>query len=979
MAAYQYAVPGYGQPQAQVYAAAGAPQQQPAAGYQIPAGYDAATYAAAVAAAQAQQQQQQQQQGQQQQGQQQAAPQSEETIGSEAKIQVTGCTHATVGGIVRGTFTLSGDNHGKPAYKKDSQVNGLDVMLYFWDERDGPNFCGWWFGPKIGGDQVWAYHPSRTQTPSKTGWKVPYDGPVDTTFLISSAQGMGGAAAQRPAAGMYGQQQPQQQQQGWPQQGQQQQAGFGNQQQMAAQIQALKQQEEMKKRQAQMENVKKLEDMRRAQQAQQQQLQQRQFEENKRKLEEANQKRLEEQRKKMEDTKRQQEEQRAVMNIRRVIAKVKTCIIDNYEVLKKELEDVLQKDLDACGSQKPRIQEEAMKGLEAGTTRKDQLVAAKAEEEAKKAKAEELLKELEEALAEAEAAAATLKEKAEPFSGSALDFKKVTSLKASLDTVAEEAKAKVKACQDFIATNAAAMKVAPVGPDKLNLQKAQTRLTAALASNARQQQVVDVAMEKAGKAEAAKKVITAREKLFGKYNLSKDGFLKPKEVQKYAKTEFKFTLSQAATDKIFKVFNEDGQQAGISKVQFQGLKVSIGIEREKEKDEVRRTERLAKEAELAARKAEIQEEVKSAEKDIDEAAELVVKAEKAAAVLPAKAKAADATAPDLLKLVEEVDELVKEAKEGVTGAKTTTTALNEASEPELKAWLAGEVSKLQKKMASFDGRIATSVNLASRCRDDAKKKESQELEKIEKAAVAMIKYHQTTKKLSNTAVFDAIDNKKDDSIDKAEFLAFFETCEKKEEATAPSTADLERLFTCLCEDEDAVSKDKFSTLVRVFMKVAKDTVITSGATILEGTNLRRLEAGEILEILEGPIEEDTVHVMRVHAKAMKDDVDGWVSVAGNQGSVFLEDGGNLWKVIKETILTESFELDGDSSKDATRKLKDTTRKLKVGEIVEVREWPKKEEKSGLTRMKCKAKSDGVVGWVTTIGNQTPPITFLQVV
>mmetsp|Transcript_30916 Transcript_30916/g.64858 ORF Transcript_30916/g.64858 Transcript_30916/m.64858 type:complete len:163 (-) Transcript_30916:144-632(-) len=161
------------------------------------------------------------------------------------------------------------------------------------------------------------------------------------------------------------------------------------------------------------------------------------------------------------------------------------------------------------------------------------------------------------------------------------------------------------------------------------------------------------------------------------------------------------------------------------------------------------------------------------------------------------------------------------------------------------------------------------------------------------------------------------------------------------------------------------------------MKVAKDTVITSGATILEGTNLRRLEAGEILEILEGPIEEDTVHVMRVHAKAMKDDVDGWVSVAGNQGSVFLEDGGNLWKVIKETILTESFELDGDSSKDATRKLKDTTRKLKVGETVVVREWPRKEEKSGLTRMKCKAK-DGVVGWATTMGNQTPPLKFMEI-
>ena len=51
--------------------------------------------------------------------------------------------------------------------------NGLDVQLYYWDDRDGASFCGWWFGPKVGGDQVWAYHPSSSATtPPKTGWKV---------------------------------------------------------------------------------------------------------------------------------------------------------------------------------------------------------------------------------------------------------------------------------------------------------------------------------------------------------------------------------------------------------------------------------------------------------------------------------------------------------------------------------------------------------------------------------------------------------------------------------------------------------------------------------------------------------------------------------------------------------------------------------------------------------------------------------------
>merc|ERR1712176_1360338 len=107
-----------------------------------------------------------------------------------------------------------------------------------------------------------------------------------------------------------------------------------------------------------------------------------------------------------------------------------------------------------------------------------------------------------------------------------------------------------------------------------------------------------------------------------------------------------------------------------------------------------------------------------------------------------------------------------------------------------------------------------------------------------------------------------------------------------------------------------------------------DTVITSGFNIKESKALRRLELGEVVEILDGPIKEETAGVMRFHAKAMKDDIDGWITLAGNQGTVFLEEGGNLFKVVKETITTDSFGLDGGDTKESNRKLKDTTRKLK---------------------------------------------------
>ncbi|CAK9059818.1 unnamed protein product [Durusdinium trenchii] len=124
----------------------------------------------------------------------------DQEVGSVACILVTGCAHTTVAHIVRGTFTVNGQNHARPTYKKDTKVNGLDVQLYYWDGSDDPAFCGWWFGAKVGGNDVWAYAASSTLTPPKTGWRVPSDGPVDSSFLLSATDRVGqrSGRARRP-------------------------------------------------------------------------------------------------------------------------------------------------------------------------------------------------------------------------------------------------------------------------------------------------------------------------------------------------------------------------------------------------------------------------------------------------------------------------------------------------------------------------------------------------------------------------------------------------------------------------------------------------------------------------------------------------------------------------------------------------------------------------------------------------------------
>jgi len=100
---------------------------------------------------------------------------------------VSGCSNATISAIVKGNYTPYSANHGKVVYRKDEKSKGFEVLIYYWDDRDGPELCGWWFGPNVGGDQVWAYHPSRTSiSPPSSEWNVPHDGSIDPTFAVSA-------------------------------------------------------------------------------------------------------------------------------------------------------------------------------------------------------------------------------------------------------------------------------------------------------------------------------------------------------------------------------------------------------------------------------------------------------------------------------------------------------------------------------------------------------------------------------------------------------------------------------------------------------------------------------------------------------------------------------------------------------------------------------------------------------------------------
>merc|ERR1712176_339329 len=168
----------------------------------------------------------------------------------------------------------------------------------------------------------------------------------------------------------------------------------------------------------------------------------------------------------------------------------------------------------------------------------------------------------------------------------------------------------------------------------------------------------------------------------------------------------------------------------------------------------------------------------------------------------------------------------------------------------------------------------------------------------------------------------------------------------------------DKLFEHIVGEEGELNQDLFLELIKLYYKCVKSTVLTETISIKSKT-MRRLEVGEVLECLEGPTKEEGANVQRVRCQAVSDDVAGWVTIAGNQGTPFLEPGGNLYSVVKETVLT-----DGLSVQDAK-----TIRRVTKGEIIEVLEFGKKDATLGVKRTRGKAKQDGATGWITISGNQ----------
>jgi len=105
-------------------------------------------------------------------------------------VRVSGCSDPTTACGVHGDYEICGSNHDRPAFKSVDCGQGFESFIYFWDDRDGPDFSGWWIGPALGGQDVWVRHlgsPS-DRWPPRSGWLAPHDGPLDPHMVVEPAE-----------------------------------------------------------------------------------------------------------------------------------------------------------------------------------------------------------------------------------------------------------------------------------------------------------------------------------------------------------------------------------------------------------------------------------------------------------------------------------------------------------------------------------------------------------------------------------------------------------------------------------------------------------------------------------------------------------------------------------------------------------------------------------------------------------------------
>ena len=619
--------------------------------------------------------------------------------GSPQNLDVSRCQSAMVANIIQGSYVMQGSNHGKPFYKKKGPQGSVSVFIYFWDDRDGASFSGWWFGPKVGGDQVWAYNGSKSSAmPPLSGWKVPWDGPEDQSLRITPSGGGSGSRSGAPSSresrhdsGAARQQEEDRRRRDHDER---------QRKAMEQQRRDRERQEEQRRRQDE-ERRREEERRRRAAEEARRQKQQEEEEEARR--------RAELKRKQREEEELRKREQAAAMVVRKIIQKVRIANPENYDHLRAELEEAQAAQLEHMGSQADRVSQEAEKALQQAQQRIDD-INQKREADEKRRQEEEQRRKQEEELCDR-----LLKEATEEVNGiedkvleaseaakAAIEDKEATPEEIVDSTAAAEEKiaAVLQALEGITKSVDDKFRETGYTDAARRVRDDMHELTNKLSSHRRgldrDQSDMKRMRDKAARKAAALKKLAEKKARFSKHDSDSDGKLNREEVKSFSLTTYQFEVPEEVLAKVMKTLEP------IVFEKFDRVRAMIAIAKSEIEARKKRAEAEEKRKAVDEAKAEMQ-------KVIDEAAKLLAKAEEGAGKAENMARPLhrnDNMSADKIK--EEASATLASTKEAEDTLQETMTKLKQVEEDcvasdDLNGYDRREVPRLKQR----HGRIAS--------------------------------------------------------------------------------------------------------------------------------------------------------------------------------------------------------------------------------------------------------------------------------
>eukprot|EP00927_Polykrikos_kofoidii_P062733 TRINITY_DN5753_c0_g1_i7.p1 TRINITY_DN5753_c0_g1~~TRINITY_DN5753_c0_g1_i7.p1 ORF type:complete len:2094 (-),score=521.54 TRINITY_DN5753_c0_g1_i7:385-6642(-) len=712
-------------------------------------------------------------------------------------------------------------------------------------------------------------------------------------------------------------------------------------------------------------------------------------------------------------------QQQATLSVLRVLQKLSNANPDNFQTLKGELDDVLEKELPQTGSQRDALRAEADRVIDYAKQYVEQIreQQRKLEEmrgeqqkksvEDQEATAKAMLEELKELVSAAEIASETVHDAVGPLAGeNDLEDDHVLKIASEVEATGKTALGACSACADFILTKRPlieeSLKTKGDSPKAASI-KAEF-LDAIAKSNPRIQVSTRQATEalqtaKASRERITRKMASARwnerlANLFREYDRDGDSLLNRAEVAAYAKGEFAFEMPEDNLNRISRQLFKPPAE-GVEMQNFQLLKSAVGIARDEVKQLARRAQRLEKErvdreavkergaslqtkaSKQTAQLTELENTVKLIELDVEviskEALELTGQAVKVKSdALEEKAQGVNTAIASVL---QEAQVGCNEAAE----AQAQVDCKQAAEAQDVVSALPSTFKMINSRAHTLMLQLRRGTNKLITVRKHALEAEFTKFETLRLEVVTKLRIAFEAQGGKVDAIFDSVSTdgervtkadlrtfvaKQECGIDVAKLDAvFFAPWSALGDGTTGDTPTEKKEAALV----DGIGRQDFVRLCRLHYRVVKEIVVSDDLRIEKSKQLRRMEVGEIMEVLIGPAMDPSVGVYRVNGKAFKDGISGWVTVAGNGGITFLAPGGNVFKVRKRVGLSEEL-------KDVS--VEKCVRHLVEGEVLDLVDWARTSRSAlGVTRVQVKARADGAIGWATI--TDSDGATFLE--